>query len=313
MLTDNDDLRHVHDPDPRWRESLYWNFLVPDASLGGFFYLRLDPNAALTSVMVAMYRGFAAAPAYFYARGEPLRPDMELDDVAVTGLHIKRLEPLRTFQLTFADGEGTDFRLTFTGIHSAFDYARSAAGCRSTVATNRFEQAGRLEGTLRLAGQTIPVLGFGQRDHSWGVRDWDLIQHYKWFAVQAGERSAVHLLRTIIRGELIDNGYVFDGSGVSDIVHADITTTYGADAIGHRRVAASFVDDLGRTTVLEGSVYARMALPIERSILFEGAGRFVLNGQPGVGVAEYLWPASYVEHVKKSEMGTAGQPQGRST
>ena len=58
MLSQKDDLRHAHDSDPRWRESLYWNFLVPDASLGGVVYLRLDPNAGTISPMILMYRRF---------------------------------------------------------------------------------------------------------------------------------------------------------------------------------------------------------------------------------------------------------------
>jgi len=302
MLSENDDLRHPHDADRRWRESLYWNFLVPNASLGGAIYLRLDPNAGVSSFFVMLYRGFEATPAYFYAGEEGLRSGVELDDITVGGLHIRRIDPLQKFSLTFADGKGTDLQLTFSGIHPPFDYARSVEGCPSAAATNRFEQAGRAQGILRFAGQQLPISGFCQRDHSWGVRDWELIQHYKWFAVQSGETSAVHLAYFIIRGEVSYYGYVLDGAEVSGIVRADIRTTYGPDAIGHRHVHVSIVDERGKPTEVEGSIYALGTLPIERSLLFEGAGRFHVNGQPATGVAEYLWPASYVEHVKRSSL-----------
>jgi hypothetical protein len=35
---------------------------------------------------------------------------------------------------------------------------------------NHYEQAGRLEGTIVLSGETIPVRRFAFRDHSWGPR-----------------------------------------------------------------------------------------------------------------------------------------------
>ena len=33
--------------------------------------------------------------------------------------------------------------------------------------------------------------------------------------------------------------------------------------------------------------------------------RFKVNGEPGAGIAEYLWHASYVDHVKKFGMDAA--------
>ncbi len=310
MLTDADDLRHEHGSDPRWRESLYWNFLVPEASLGGVVYFRLDPNASLAAVMVIVYRGFEAVPAYLYLRTAPAAPSLELDDVSAAGLHIRRLEPLRKFHLTFADGERIGLQLTFTGIHPAFDYARDPSWKGAAVATNRFEQAGRLEGRLRIAGQEFAVSGFGQRDHSWGVRDWDLIQHYKWFAIQAGERLAVHIAQFIIRGEVSYAGYVFDGAEPCRIVDADIRTTFAEDGITQRHIEAAIRDERGTTTAVEGSLYALTEVPMERSLLLEGAGRFVLNGQPATGIAEYLWPAAYVEHAKGSAMSAPSSTGG---
>ncbi len=310
MLTDDDDLRHAHESDPRWRESLYWNFLVPEASLGGVVYFRLDPNASLLAVMVIVYRGFEAAPAYLYLRTAPAAARLQLDDVSAAGLHIRRLEPLRKFHLTFADGERANLQLTFSGIHTPFDYARDRSWTGAAVATNRFEQAGRLEGRLHLADQEFAIAGFGQRDHSWGVRDWDMLQHYKWFAIQAGEKLAVHLAQFIIRGEVSHDGYVFDGAEPCRIVGADIRTTFAEDGITQRHIDAAIRDERGTTTAVEGSMYALTEVPMERSLLLEGAGRFVVNGQPATGIAEYLWPAAYVEHAKRSALSAPSSNSG---
>ena len=40
-------------------------------------------------------------------------------------------------------------------------------------------------------------------------------------------------------------------------------------------------------------------------MLVEGAARFSIDGSPGTGIAEYLWPADYFEYLKKLHVGAA--------
>src|ERR1039457_7168604 len=161
MLTEKDELRHAHDNDPRWRESLYWGFVLPDASLGGVVYLRLDPNAKTVSPMILVYRRFGDV-AYLFNKADAMPARLELDDVTVQGFRLKGLQPLSTCAVAFDDGASASLEFTFTGIHPPFDYARNRSGCPSPLATNRFEQAGRFEGVLRLKDETYPLSGFGQ-------------------------------------------------------------------------------------------------------------------------------------------------------
>lgn len=302
MLTEKDELRHAHDNDPRWRESLYWGFVLPDASLGAIVYLRLDPNAETVSPMITVYRRFGE-PAYFFNKSDAMPAKLELDDVSVQGFRLKRLEPLSTCAITFDDSAGTSLEFTFTGIHPPFDYARNRSGCPGPLATNRFEQAGRFEGTLRLKDETYRLSGFGQRDHSWGTRDWTAIQHYKWISAQSDDGLAVNLTCSVIRGETAFNGYVYDGKEVSGIVRAHTETAYAPDGITHRTIAAAILDEAGRTIRLKGNVFALTELPMEHSMLVEGAARFSIDGTPGTGIAEYLWPADYFEYLKKLHVG----------
>lgn len=304
MLTEKDELRHAHDNDPRWQESLYWGFVWPEASLGGIVYLRLDPNAETVSPMILVYRRFGDV-AYLFNKADAMPAKLDLDDVNVQGLRLKRLQPLSTCAVAFDDGAGTSLEFIFTGIHRPFDYARNRSGCPGPLATNRFEQAGRFEGVLRLKGETFPLSGFGQRDHSWGTRDWTAIQHYKWISAQSHDGIAVNLTCSVIRGEAAFNGYVYDGREVTGIVRADIETAYAPDGITHRAITAAILDETGRTTRLEGTVFALSELPMERSVLVEGAAHFSIDGTPGTGIVEFLWPSDYFEHLKKWKVGVA--------
>lgn len=308
MLTEKDELRHAHDNDPRWRESLYWGFVLPDASLGGVVYLRLDPNAKTVSPMILVYRNFGDV-AYFFNASDPMPARLELDDVSVQGFRFKGLQPLSTCAVAFDDSAGASLEFTFTGIHPPFDYASNRVGCPSPLAANRFEQTGRFEGMLRLKGETFPLSGFGQRDHSWGTRDWTAIQHYKWISAQSDDGLAVNLTCSVIRGETAFNGYVYDGREVSGIVRAHVETAYAPDGATQRTIAAAILDEKGKTTRLEGTVFALTEIPTEQSILAEAVARFKIDGTPGTGIVEYLWPGYYFEHLKKWKVGGA-RPQG---
>jgi len=213
MLTEKDEFRHPHDNDLRWRESLYWGLVLPDASVGGLLYLRMDPNAGTANPLILIYRGFGEV-AYSFTKEYALPAKFELDDVNFGRFQLRCLRPLSRCAITFTDDADMSLDFLFTGIHPPFDYARNRCGCPSYMATNRFEQAGRIEGELRFKGETFQLTGYAQRDHSWGTRDWGAIQHYKWISAQSLSGAVINLTYSVIRGEVVFNGYVYDGREV---------------------------------------------------------------------------------------------------
>src|SRR5438094_599627 len=75
-----------------------------------------------------------------------------------------------------------DFRHDFSGL-----YSRESIFYNLLLpADGRFEQSGRVQGTLRVAGRTIPFDTTAHRDHSWGTRDWSSLHHWKWISGQGG-------------------------------------------------------------------------------------------------------------------------------
>jgi hypothetical protein len=309
MLTEKDELRHSHDRDSTWRESLYWGFVLPEASLGLLAYLRLDPNAGIVSPMVLVYRG-SGEVVYAFNKAYPLPPKLELDEVNLEGFRFSGLRPLSACALAFTDGAGTSLEFHFTGLHPPFEYAQNRTGCPRYLATNRFEQAGRFEGTLRLKDETFPLSLYGQRDHSWGTRDWDAIQHYKWIAAQNRDGAALNLTYSVVRGEVAFNGYVYSGGKMEGIVRADINTTYAGDGITHRAISAAVFDEGGRTTRLDATMFAVTELPMEQSVVVEGAARVAIDGIPGAGIFEWLWPKDYFNHLKRHDLNAARSQPG---
>lgn len=113
-------------------------------------------------------------------------------------------------------------RVTYEALHPAFSYRENPDGCPSYIADDRFEQSCRVVGTLSLHGREISIDTTGQRDHSWGTRDWATFQDWKWISAQAGPDLAVNLMLAHGRGETTHHGYVFRDGVVTPVAHGRV-------------------------------------------------------------------------------------------
>ncbi len=87
-----------------------------------------------------------------------------------------RGNPLR---LRDTDRTPLDLDLTTWGVTSAFYYSHGHGleeafdeEIETDPASDRYEQATRVEGRVQIDGESFPFSGRGERDHSWGERDW---------------------------------------------------------------------------------------------------------------------------------------------
>jgi hypothetical protein len=242
MLTESDDLRHELGSDPDARESLVWNVLLPDAERYAIGYVTLKPSMESTRLLVIF--GPDGDPVIEIAADRPFEGE-DLDDFAIARMHIS--QPVRSQAMTVEyAGEQAGLRYRFDAVHAPFDFARNADGCAPVAATNRFEQAGRITGTLSSDGEDIDFATTGHRDHSWGVRDYGSIQHWKWISAQAGPDTAIHAMHTWFQGRQYTNGYVFRDGELSPIVELRVQTEYDAEMMQRRATFALATKPAGR-------------------------------------------------------------------
>ncbi len=124
------------------------------------------------------------------------------DDTADQRIEIELLRPLESFRLAasapahfidppeavYTSGEQTgpaarlDLDLTWTtdGVPYHYDL------------TTRYEIPCLVTGTVAIGGETFTVDGQGQRDHSWGVRDWWAFG-WCWCSMRLDDGTRVHL------------------------------------------------------------------------------------------------------------------------
>ncbi|WP_232868370.1 DUF7064 domain-containing protein [Pseudonocardia kujensis] len=292
MLTDRDRLRHTISG-PHARESVAYCLILPEHGILGHWYTWVNEHDVAGRALVLHKEG--PEPVLFkHVDGLPAG-GQNFDDWTLDGIRLTVGDDLQRASAAFHDDE-VDLEFTFEAYHPAFDYAQNAEGCPTYLAANRYEQSGRIHGTLAWNGERIEFDGPGHRDQSWGTRDWDAIHHYKWLAV-AGEDISCNLMVTMAHGELDTNGYVYRDGQQSPVTSAQVTTGWGEDWV-QDKVQVTVHDDAGRTTDIDMSRYSLARWDVSPTFNFTDTGfTGTMAGAPVRAYVEYTWPRVYLDHL----------------
>ena len=95
------------------------------------------------------------------------------------------------------------------------------------------------------------------------------------------------------------NGYVLRDGALSPIVDARFDGTYEAD-LHPRTVELEVHDAAGRVTRARGERFGGTVFPFPGVELTETGFRFEIEGRPGVGLCEMLWPEGYRAHLERT-------------
>jgi hypothetical protein len=299
-IVEADDLRHRVEDGIKTRDSLFWNLILPDEQIGVQLYIWTD-GRGVAGRQVAVYVPDREDNIVLNGFDIDLGPDADLDDWECEGLRVRQPESLRTAELSFErHGIALDYR--FTAAHRPFSYRENPGGCPDWMATNRFEQSGRVNGTLTVGDRVIPFGDvWAHRDHSWGRRHWNAVHHWKWLVAGVPSGTELNAMFHIARGEPGINGYVVrDGQPVA-IVDGRCHAEYDDD-MSQSRLEAELTDAHGGVTHLEMERFAIFHLPFgSDTLLSEAACRVTIDGEPGAGQFETLWPKAYVKRLVGAE------------
>lgn len=298
-----DEDRHLPGTDELWGESWYHDFAAADGSYGGYLRLGLYPNLEVAwcwvyvvrrgEPLVALLDHAAPCP----SRDAPL--DVRTDRLAMSW---RCTEPLARWHVT-ANGTGValaDPADAFRGAHGpSVDVRvdlewRGAAPVFPYQAMTRYEQAAWVEGEVVVGGERIAVRCPGERDHSWGVRDWWLLP-WLWTSGRLDDGTWFHGVRTLI-DELGDSnfqtGFVLDPSlREHEVARIAFTPHLDGDAL----LVDGDIDLDGRlslhvTTELQAPILLE-AKDGRRARFPRALSRFATpDGRTGRGWVELNWP-----------------------
>jgi len=210
-----DEGRHTPGDDALWNESWYFDVADPGRDLGAYLRLGLYPNRNRTWLQFVVV-GRDRPLTLLFDDDAPLldgdRLEMDIDRwsvhlEAVTGLETWRVrarapaeqfaDPLAVFRREQGRPSDIEVDLTWSNTGPAYHYGL----------TTRYEVSARVTGTIRVGGETIDIDARGQRDHSWGVRDWWAFG-WCWSAGALDDGSAFHASDIRFSGGSTGFGYV---------------------------------------------------------------------------------------------------------
>ena len=294
----SDDRRHQLRDEPLARESLVFTLEIPEENIAGWVYPRVGADGKAAGIFCAFGDGIKDGGIYEVFHDIPVSATMDFADWNTGGVELKLTDPLRTAHVKY-NGARLQYDFKFDAIHPAYSYDSHPDGCPRYFADNRFEQSGRVKGSVTIDGRTVQFDALGQRDHSWGTRNWGVNYHYKWFHATCPD-AAVHFFKMDYLGRSLTRGYVFKDGHFSQIREVEVLNFNLNEEMIHTSIDVLIHDIAGRTTTVSGIRFAHQILPVDAiNILNEVAMTTQIDGNPGTGWCEMYWDNRYLEHMKK--------------
>src|SRR5829696_8666214 len=244
----------THEPGPEelWNESWYFDAISDDGRLGVYHRIGRLPNTDACLVTTCIVR--PGEPAIMLVDSSaPLPPaDDEAQAVATEAIRASHccVEPLQRFRVELegtaaahADhsaplrkegGEPVEIALDLTWETDGVPY-------QSRLAT-RYEIPCRVSGTVRLGEEEFELSGPGQRDHSWGARDW-WASDWMWSALHLEDGTHTHAVG-VPQMPGFGVGYVQKGGEVSEITSVTATEEVAENGLITEAKIASGPDEL---------------------------------------------------------------------
>ncbi len=295
-----DEQRHAKSAEPLWNESYYLDFVTGDGALAGYARIGLYPNLGVTwwtAMIVGTDRPIAASVAYdlpaipggglTLAAGDV---DVHLDaERALTEMSIHASAPAALHDAAAAVYLGEPGRPIAIGMD--LTWATDGIPYHYDV-TTRYEVPCVVSGEVTVGSERVAVTGHGQRDHSWGVRDWWAFG-WCWTAARLDDGTRVHAADIRIPGQSVALGYVqIPGRRVDPVTSLEITEVPGAE--GMPVSARALIEPGGLDLAVEPLAYGPLLLvaPDGRTSRFpRAAARFVgQDGRAGSGWIEWNQP-----------------------
>jgi hypothetical protein len=220
----SDEGRHAVSSEEWFNESWYFDGVSDDATLGVYWRLGRVPNQGVAIVSACIVG--PRRPCVMLVR------DVELPDfddhqqrVSVDGLEVSHHceEPLKRYRVrlegvasSLPDAAGVFREEAGEPVPIEFDLVWETDGVPyQWRQSTRYEIPCSVSGRVRVGEEEIAFSGPGQRDHSWGARDWFAVD-WIWSGLHLSDGTHVHAVGVPqVPGYGV--GYVQSGGAVSEI------------------------------------------------------------------------------------------------
>jgi hypothetical protein len=241
-----DDYFHQPSEEEKWREAYYWNWADIENKISGFSTIGILPNENRREfVFLLFYNGKRE---FYYREPESLQFSDNVDEMLTDKkLSYKCIKPLQTWQIMYT-GRKLQLDITFDTRFYVYDFGKDS----SASWHRHFEASGVISGELSFKdGESIKINGYGQRDKSWGYRDWHEFE--KWYATHFQFKDWNCGMRKDYRTNSVDlSGSICDKDGALPLIEFEVETINDNDKFNSPIKAIYYMKDKsGKTYNIE--------------------------------------------------------------
>lgn len=297
--------------DPEWNESYYFIFYDKINNIGGMNRAGFKPNKPegmtfffmfLPDDTVAAYHqtdDCSSYPDSLSVAGVTHQPNSDGSwDYRLNGSMIVVDDPeilpnVRTQPELIKDLVDVDLNLHFAPIHKEYEYSEHMTELSLELGKNagdmHWEQIAKITGTIQFGETTYKIKEcIGQRDHTFGIRDWTGIDNWFYFVVWFNENLAVNPAAILMDdGRLSTGGFLYrDGENIPLRDIRIVSHEFRQDGIFPETTKMELVDMKGETHVLKAKAGRIIPVPFtdnlgRQSILVQSFGSFELDDIKG--------------------------------
>lgn len=289
-IKETDDYFHTAEKELDWRESYYFNFADPENKTAGFTTIGILPNQKKGEFILAL---FHEDKQMVYYKEQTLINDPSLGLLSDRTLTYKLVEPMKKWEINLAS-ENLNVHFQWKARFPPFDFGKGSG----TSWKAHFEQSGTVEGEATLPdGRKIRIRGYGQRDKSWGTRDWHI---ENWFAFHAQFQTyAIGLRKDTVNGSPHISGGLSSAKKQTAASQIDLQINYEKDDTKTPTGASTTIHyaDGKVDTLVSKLISPKSFVKFSRSFpkgtteLFEGMAihECTTTGEKGTGLIEFLF------------------------
>ena len=303
-----DEGAHPATDEPLWSESWYADFVDAPNGLGGWFRIGLMPNWQMAWIHALVCGPDRATVAVDYR--VPLPTDAWTVRTDGVELAHSNADPLQTYRVdikakghSYQDpsallrgepGEPVDLAMNLVWTTDGIPYRYRL--------TTRYEIPCTVSGTVTVnhAGCHVDSVP-GQRDHSWGVRDWWSMD-WMWTALHLQDGTHLHGARIQIPNTpALSIGYAQNSAGsIAELTTVIVREAFGANGLPENQTLELHPGEIAATVRIRAHAPVRLTAIDGRVSHFPRAWVDVTttDGRSGIGWME--WNRSQVERARRA-------------
>lgn len=290
-----DDGLHTAVLGDRWwaTETAWFSFHHPERRLGGWLYTMLRPNIGTVAGGVWVWDDTAWLPwDVLYSTNYSalqLPPDTDLGDTTLpTGVSIRVVEPTRSYDLGYDDGDRLRLRLRFDGV-MAPEPLRAVGSTFGSA--HHFDQFGRVTGNVEILGEQLEIDCLAMRDRTWGPRPEHRPRQAAYVTGAASEEhSFLAVTNTTPDGDPVTYGFLRRDGRTVGLAAGARTVRRHARQGWVERVEIEATDMEGRELHASGEPVSRMIVNRHTFIDINSLLRWDLDGEVAWGEDQDMWP-----------------------